>query len=265
MKFAHFIDACLSSLLLLFVAYPEALTPPILSDSVVGVLIDIDGDGDEDFQTFAGRDRYPHPGTDIQEYAIGLSLQNLGPNLLLTVSDKRIPFRHGESVSSLSPRYSDIGGGNWIIVGRYVELFIPDGPWTYQDAYKDFPGSFWRTERSLLIGCRVVGEDGVHFGWMRLTRPDLNFTTPFDVESFDWNPLPGEPIKAGQPPEIPLAPEITEEGLRLRWPAVLATWMLEYADSLDAEAEWIAIPEAANGEIVLPIPETARFYRLRRL
>jgi hypothetical protein len=191
---------------------------------VVATLVDVNGDGEDDFRTIAGRSRYPHPGTDIEEYVVGISIQNIGSSVLLTSLDLRISLQQGEIISSLNQKYSTETGNNRIVIGAYVQLWIPDGPWTYQELFKDDPGNFWRTERSLLIGCRISADDGLHHGWIRLTRPDTLFTTPFDVESFDWNPLPGEPIKAGQPPEIPLVPEIIEEGLRLRCWSMGTRW-----------------------------------------
>lgn len=128
------------------------------------------------------------------------------------------------------------------------------------------PPTFWSTATNLLIGCKFNAEDGLHYGWIHLARPDRNFLTQYEVVSQDWNPIPDEPIGVGLPPVIPLGSEVTAEGLRIHWPAALglATWLLEMSDSLGPDAEWVPIPEAANGEVLLDPPESMRFFRLRR-
>jgi hypothetical protein len=75
--------SCLVALLPVF-GRGGPLSPPILTDRVVGTSVDVNGDGDDDFRTIAERIRIPHPGTDIEEYVVVLSVENLNENLLLT-------------------------------------------------------------------------------------------------------------------------------------------------------------------------------------
>ncbi|MBN8247721.1 MAG: hypothetical protein J0L84_09790 [Verrucomicrobia bacterium] len=126
------------------------------------------------------------------------------------------------------------------------------------------PARFLRNQTNLWIGFRFLGEGGLHYGWMQFARSNTLFTTPYELISHRWHPIPDEPIGAGQPPVIPVETQITSEGqLRLAWSGFVATWILEYCDVLDPEAEWLPVPEAGSTEALLPLPEDQRFFRLR--
>jgi len=241
------------------------LAPPQEEDVRVGGQVDFDKDSQIEFDMLSVREGGPAPEGG-ETYEVGVTLRNHHPNLFLRSTSTRIQFREGEAVSSKNLKVSDDWGSNWIPVGDYLQRRFPGTEWTFADPLSSRPPTYWSTETNLLIGCKLYSEDGVHYGWIRLTRPDRNFLTQYDVATHDWNPLPGEPIRAGLPPEIPLASEAVAEGISVRWPVAigLATWVLESSDSLGPDAEWVPIPEAANGEILLEPPESMRFYRLRR-
>ena len=235
--------------------------PPVESTPIFAYPVDVDLDGEVEFRSVARLGGRIIPGTDIQDYTVGIFLLSSELSTPLKATSGRFPFKESEVVSSSSVVFG-IPGANDLIMGGYYEQKVPGEAWTYFDVHQNDPQNYWKTLTEMLIGVRIAKDDGFHFGWIKFRRPNTTFTTPFEMVEFSWNPLPWEPIAAGRPPVIPLQPEITPEGLKVRWPAVLATWVLESSRSLGSDAEWVAVPEAANGEILLPLPETTRFYRL---
>jgi hypothetical protein len=145
---------------------------------------------------------------------------------------------------------------------------FPGAFWRYRDniqLLKNSPKTFFTNKTELLIGFRFAADTGTHYGWFHFTRPAARFTNAFTLAASDWNPLPGEPIGAGQPPVIPVVPTVTPEGqLRLAWPAAIASWVLESSETLGPDAVWQPVPDVATNEVLLPLPETSRFYRLRK-
>ncbi|MBX3731360.1 MAG: hypothetical protein KF791_02060 [Verrucomicrobiae bacterium] len=157
-------------------------------------------------------------------------------------------------------------GGNQLTLLGYDQEDV--GEWVYYDLREQLPEDSFAwvllDQTEVLLGFRFAAFDGVHFGWMRFSRPDTNFTTAFDLSAHDWNPIPGEPIGAGLPPRIPLVSEWTDDGLHLRWPVAVADWTLEFTDTLRPEGDWQPVPEAGGTGVILPPSESQRFFRLRR-
>lgn len=136
--------------------------------------------------------------------------------------------------------------------------------WQYRDRFDGNPLYWWRRLSDVLIGLRFQLDDGVHHGWIRFSRADTHFTTVFQPQEYDWNPIPDAPIGAGQPPVIPIATEETEQGLRLSWSPSLVTWALESTAALSEDAVWVPVPEATGYEALLEIPDASRYFRLRK-
>lgn len=186
----------------------------------------------------------------------------------LRASTSRVDFQTADLIGSGSADYQNQVGNDWITISVFEEIqpFV-GASWRYVDTTATGPGSFAKTVRTqteFIIGFRFEADDGIHYGWMRFSRPDTNFLTFFDLTAYDWNPLPGESIGAGQPPAIPLAHEVTAQRLRLSWPVGAAGWPLEMTDRLGPDADWMPVPEAGGTEAVIPFPEANRFYRLKR-
>jgi len=124
---------------------------------------------------------------------------------------------------------------------------------------------YWNGLTNGIAAYRFVRAGGVlNYGWIRLARPNLETSSRFTVVDHDWNPLPGKPIRAGMPPEIPLTASLSSEGLRLTWPTAVASWKLEWSDQFGGTAVWHPVPDAGSSEALLPVPETNRFYRIRK-
>jgi hypothetical protein len=205
---------------------------------------------------------------------IELSLQTFGGFRLLQPVNGRFAFQAAELVGSSTPEFNNNTGAsggseNWMSLLSY-------------DERQDFPGAFWKffdttgrlenpaltfytNKTELLIGFRFLADTGTHYGWFHFTRPAARFTNAFTLAASDWNPLPGEPIGAGQPPVIPVVPTVTGDGqLRLAWSTALVGWTLEASGRVGPDANWEPVPGPFTGEALLPLPETNRFFRLRR-
>jgi hypothetical protein len=237
--------------------------PPATTNAVV-VTLDVDGDGEPDAT-------YEHnaanlPLGDAPYYRVGFFLRNTAHLRFMRAMTKQIDFSAGQSVSAANQVYVSPSGDNYVILLGYDAGLYENIQWNYFDRTKNYSDAFFTNKTEVLIGFRVTSLDLIttHYGWVRLTRTDPLFITPFEVAGYDWNPLPDQPIAAGQPPVIPLGHEITPDGMRLSWPTQVAGWILESSEVLGPAAVWEPVPEASGTEALLPRPEGTRFYRLRR-
>lgn len=192
-----------------------------------------------------------------------LALANEGNGRVLRSGPGRIQFSRGENVSISSQEHLGPGGGNRLPLGGYDAFPTADG-WFYSDFFQGASLDWWRRLTEVLIGLRFQLDDGVHHGWIRFSRADTHFTTVFQPKEYDWNPIPDAPIGAGQPPVIPIAMEVTDQGLHLSWPPILATWTLESTGVLSGGAVWVPVPEVIGYETYLNFPEASRYFRLRK-
>jgi hypothetical protein len=137
-------------------------------------------------------------------------------------------------------------------------------PRFYECHYMEKPLS-WNTLTNGITGIRLQQDDGFHYGWIRFARPDLEPATPFAVADYAYNPIPGAPIAAGEPPPLPpLQVATAETGLTLSWDARFPGLQLEWAEALEEPVTWQPVAEAADGSAVVPPADANRFYRLRK-
>lgn len=238
--------------------YGRVLGQPVTNQAVV-VSLDVDWDGEQD----ASYEQHGVPSVNPNYYNCSYFLRFTPHLRFLRASPREVSFPEGQSVSLSSPNYINSAGDNYVgLLGYAAEWKIPG----YWDFYQYPLSAFYDDKTNLLIGFRFTRlEVGTqHHGWLRFTRPDTNFTTAFELVAHDWNPLPGQPIAAGQPPAIPLNPQVTADGLQLDWPPEVADWVLETSDQLGPLEDWQPVPDASGPLVLLPLPETNRFYRLRR-
>lgn len=228
-------------------------------------------------------------GTDDLEYRIyapraaqGFFIYNSVEAVIRTTESVRLvqpeggrfSFEIGEEVGSSALVYSNGNGGspvsaNWMPLLSYDEWQKNEGGlWRFRDNTPliESPAlTFYTNRTDLLIGFRHQGELSTNYGWLRLTRAAALFTNVFTVAGFDWNPVSGAPIRAGQPPAFPVVPTLTADGqLHLAWPESLAGWVLETSEQLGPYAEWQPVPDVFTHEVLLALPENNRFYRLRQ-
>ena len=235
------------------------------------VALDLDGDGESDatYEHNSGNS----PQGETPYYSVSFFLRNTGHQRFLWADTKQVDFSAGQTISAANKVYVNPGEGNSVSVVVYDAALLAGWKWNYFDLVKRFPEAlagghaFFTNKTEVLIGLRLTsrGLGTTHFGWVRLTRPDTLFITPFEVAGYDWNPLPNEPIGAGLPPVIPVQSAFTDEGqLRLQWPAEVASWVLESSPTLGPDAVWEPVPDVVGTEHLLAPPEANRFYRLRR-
>ena len=118
---------------------------------------------------------------------------------------------------------------------------------------------------TVYVGVRFPAEGGLCHGWLKFVRPNADLPTLFTLDSYDWNPIPGAPIRAGLPPEIPIQSEWLPDGetLRFTWPPVLTSWILESTPSLVPPVVWEPA-ESGGGYADVRTADPGRFFRLRR-
>jgi hypothetical protein len=247
------------------------LDAPMLESQTVFTW-DANGDGTDEVRYLGAVQ--PRPGTDHIYNRVSFSLQTFGGLRLVQPAKARFFFQLAELVGGNGAVFDNNTGAsggseNWMSLLSYDEAQeFPGAFWRYRDNIKllDNPAlTFFTNKTELLIGFRFAAETGTHYGWFHFTRPEARFTNAFTLAAMDWNPLPGEPIGAGQPPVIPVVPTVTPEGqLRLAWPAAIASWVLESSETLGPDAVWEPVPDVATNEVLLALPETSRFYRLRK-
>ena len=253
----------------LFRTSAGSLDAPMLESQIVFTW-DTDGDGVEEVRYLGSV--APFPTTDSIYNRVVFTLQTSGSAKLLRPTGSRVQFNPAEPIGSGAFIYSNGNGGatsdNWMPLLGYDEAQqFPGAFWRYYDKTVGLPevSTFFTNKTELLIGFRFLADTGTHYGWFHFTRPAARFTNAFTLAASDWNPLPGEPIGAGQPPVIPVVPTVTPEGqLRLAWPAAVASWVLESSETLGPDAVWQPVPDVATNEVLLALPETSRFYRLRK-
>ena len=128
-------------------------------------------------------------------------------------------------------------------------------------------GSEFPTLTDVLVGLRFVGGDGKpHHAWIRLTRPDNDLGTLFQVASYAYNPLPDEPIQAGLPAPLPPVSSTVDAvsgGFVFSWAAKAAPYYkLQTRPDLGPATEWTEV-DTGDGHSYIAPPDSAQgYYRL---
>ena len=123
---------------------------------------------------------------------------------------------------------------------------------------------------SVLIGARSTNADTaeVRVGWFKFSRPSTAPGTAFTLESWAYNPIPNEPIRAGFPPDLPV-PQFAFSGengesLDVSWPAKASMLRLETTDNLTPPVQWQPV-ETGGGATAITLPAggaQGAFFRL---
>lgn len=219
---------------------------------------DLDGDSVDDAryrQDIGVISVGPNPTKEALRYITALNSVRF-----LRVQGTRMVFSLGQTISAAnSPQVNS--GINQIVLTDYYTI---DYGGFFKCGYTDSPNT-WNTLTNGIAGIRLQQDDGFHYGWIRFARPDLEPATPFAVVDYAYNPIPGAPIAAGEPPPLPPLQVATgETGLMLSWDARFPGLQLEWAESLEEPVNWQPVAEAAEGSAVVPPADANRFYRLRR-
>ncbi len=224
------------------------------------VVIDVDGDGEVDvdyYREIGVIGNNPWPTKEVGFVAVGKSTVRL-----LRAKGTQLNFPLGQMVSAANAVEFNSSGFSAVVANDYYTI---DFSGSFTCDYIDNPRS-WNALTNGIAGIRLQSDDGFHYGWIRFARPDLEPSTPFAVVDHDWNPVPGAPIGAGEPPALPaLQTQLGETGLTLTWDARFPNLQLEWAESLSEPVDWHHVEDAGAGTALLPPAETNRFFRLRKL
>jgi len=225
------------------------------------------------FSYYAFAIKSTNPSSEYYSVSFELIPTNSAAPLQSTIN--RIHFLQGETIDPKKSLYRDEVGGNWLTLSLFDQSrLIVGAEWRYFDVGANAPKTtLYHNARSLTevyVGYRFPDDDGTHFGWLRFARNNISFTNVFDLVAHDWNPIPEAPIRAGLPPEIPLATEVVDDGtggsfLRIGWNPALASWAFETTGDLTPPITWSEYPAGGtSAEIPLDAADSQRYFRLRR-
>ncbi len=136
----------------------------------------------------------------------------------------------------------------------------------------------WFTNQlSVLIGFARPYQGGMQYGWIRMERETTKPTeligpngeirqVEFLPTAYAVNPFPDRPIRAGEPPELPvLSTEVLRDPsrptrVRVRWPAGYPGVRLERAPELKALMDWLPVEGVVGEEAIFDVPEDGQLY-----
>lgn len=243
------------------------LALPITNNVILNTInFDLDNPAKLEYRQSADRETY----INGYYWSIGYYIRPYWSARLLRTLTKREQFQTGEMIDSSSPVFMGPGPTFTMVVGGFDENEALTGEFYYHPVSLEPGLGFYTNKTSLLLAFRYDGDDGQHFGWLKLSRPDTEYTTPFTLDAYDWNPIPNAPIGAGLPPEIPVMTEVVDDGagnpvLRVSWPGAVATWIFETTPDLTPPATWTEYPAGGtSAEVPLDGSDIHRYFRLRR-
>ena len=232
------------------------------------VHVDIDGNGGADF--WYAIDASGPFGRFPITWVVGSGIDVLSFSRFLRASADRVLFEKGEPVGGDREIYQEQDSigifYGFALIGYQVENYSFGAPsaWEYITRGSN---PLFLNQTNVLLGVRLKVDEVFHYGWLRLSRPAADNHTLFEVSGYDWNPIPGAPIGAGESPgPPPLHSSVNGEGqLLLEWDAAYGEMQLEWANTLAEPVDWQPVPELGPPPVQLPLAgESQRFYRLRR-
>lgn len=199
----------------------------------------------------------PNPTREALRYVFAF-----GPARFLRSRGTQFNFSGGQTISSINAVEANSGISEIALTVYYT---INYGlPRFFECGYTEWPNT-WNAFTNGIAGIRLQSDDGFHYVWIRFARLDLEPATPFAVVDYAYNPIPGAPIAAGEPPPLPPLQVATgETGLTLSWDARFPGLQLEWAESLEEPVAWQPVAEAGDGSALVPPADANRFYRMRR-
>ena len=212
-------------------------------------------------------------------YSVGVGLQlNRGFGHLLRYRLSQDSFPSGTILGPNSLTYTNSSTGyTW---GRPIHFYAWEVRFPGNQIFVYGDEDFFPGQTNILIGFvrqHPVGA-GNQYGWVRLTRETAD---PQDVFREDWterqvtfmpsgfavHPIPEQPIRAGEPPELPqLVSEVlpAEEGLptrvRVSWASGWSSMQLESAVELGNPVQWSPVFGLNGTEAVFDLPEDGQLY-----
>jgi hypothetical protein len=212
-------------------------------------------------------------------YRVGLSIQlRDGSGVFLASSPGFPSFAHGGLIGRDSLVFTNFGGGvSW---GMTIQLYNWEVRFPGNQIFVYPMGDYFPGKTNILIGFArqhpVVA--GTQYGWVRLERETADTRNAFREDgsqkqvtfmptAFAVNPIPDQPIRAGEPPDLPqLVTEVLlpEEGMptrvRVSWAAGWSSMRLESAVELGNPVQWSPVFEVTGTEAVFELPEDGQLY-----
>jgi hypothetical protein len=200
-----------------------------------------------------------------------------GSGEILMFRTNEIGFSTGQLIGPGSNSYTNSSGYSWILfLQSYVwEVRFPGNHLFITPGRDLFPG-----KTNILIGFARQHPfvAGTQYGWVRMQRETADTKNAFRPDgtakqltfmptAFAVNPIPDQPIRAGEPPDLPqLVSEVLppEEGLptrvRVSWAAGWANMRLESAVELGNPVQWSPVLEVTGTEAVFELPDDGQLY-----
>lgn len=229
--------------------------------SVTFATLDVDHDGQPEVSADIQVVRFTLPPDPFAEYFTVRSLLDVRlTGAVLKSKSTRIDFVEGEIISKEKEIYRSAVNRPELMLVEYVCSDFSD-PTEYSGEY--------RTATLAIIGAKSTDPDtgDVTVGWFKFSRPSTAVGTAFTLESWAYNPIPNEPIRAGFPPDLPV-PQVAFSGenwetLDVSWPAQAAMLRLETTDSLTPPLQWKPVETGGATTVTLPAGEAqGTFFRL---
>jgi hypothetical protein len=150
-----------------------------------------------------------------------------------------------------------------------IQIILLEYDWSvWTDQGGDYGGEF-RNQDSAILAAKHTdpGTGDVRVGWFKFSRASVTPGTAFTLDSWAYNPIPNEPIRAGFPPDLPV-PQFAfsgehRENLDVSWPAKASMLRLETTDSLTPPVQWKQVDTGGATAVTLPAGDAqGAFFRL---
>lgn len=212
------------------------------------------------------------------KYGITASLSfERGYGRVLVSDQASLGLSLGQEIGPGTSTYTNSSGYTWIILLQTYtwEVRFPGNHLFITPGRDLFPG-----KTNILIGFARQHPfvAGTQYGWVRMQRETADTKSAFHPDgtakqltfmptAFAVNPIPDQPIGAGEPPDLPqLLSEVLppEEGLptrvRVSWDSGWANMRLESALELGSPMQWSPVFEVTGTEAVFELPEDGQLY-----
>jgi hypothetical protein len=176
-------------------------------------------------------------------------------------------FNRNEIINSNRPLHLNSGGINLhsIIIQTYA--------WEWEsfnltNLVRNNDLTIGKTD--IYVGFRDYLETTPHYGWAHLRRASTNPGIAFFLVDWAVNPFPGQPIRAGEPPDLPQLTTVIDTTtdpanptLRVSWPAGFPGVKLQATTELTPPVQWLDQELSAERLAVLVLPpDGTLFFRL---
>lgn len=237
-----------------------ALSQPLDLPSLV-TAVDLNNDGIVEFRYIFGQERI-RESPEIWEG--GFSIEPVGNNRFVRASASRIDFNPGETIN-----------GSRAILTNFISVF-PLPPYKTYDIsllrFQALKAEGWRftpgaptgfdSRTNVIFGIRALLDDGVHYGWIQLTRSVNQIDVPFRVSDAKFHPVAGSEVRAGESPPLPeIFSSFTDTGIKFEWDSRWAGLTIESTTNLTSPISWILEASNITGQLSLDFTDEIKYFR----